>query len=68
LLYYVSNRTNIGLTPARHSSIDAALHQLTEAKVNKQTNSKQTNNNNTSAGNNNKPRQCACRGRCGIAQ
>ena len=28
-----------------------ALHQLTEAKVNKQTNSKQTNNNNTSTSN-----------------
>jgi len=42
----MSNRTNIGLTPACHSSIDAAPHQLMEAKVNKQ-----TNNNNTSTNN-----------------
>ena len=42
----MSNRTNVGLTPACHSSIDAAPHQLTEAKVNEQ-----TNNNNTSANN-----------------
>ena len=42
----MSNWTNIGLMPACHSSIDAALHQLTEAKVNKQ-----TNNNNMSANN-----------------
>ena len=48
----MSNQTNIRLTLACRSSIDAALHQLTEAKVNKQTNNNNmsTNNKQTNKG------------------